>query len=41
MWNEILERFGGRTTRKLTWRRIATDGGLLAALMATASWLVR
>jgi len=41
MRNEILGHFGQRPAGKLTWRRILTDGALLAALMATASWLAR
>ena len=41
MRNEILEHLRRRASQKLTWRRIVTDGALLAGLIATASWLGR
>lgn len=41
MWREIFESLGGPTAQKLNWRRILTEGALLAGLMATASWLMR
>jgi hypothetical protein len=41
MWHEIFASLGGHSAQKLSWRRILTEGALLAGLMATASWLTR
>jgi hypothetical protein len=41
MRNEVLEYVSRRTSQKLSWRRILTDGLLAAAVMATASLLAK
>ena len=41
MWNRILEGIAGPTVEELNWRRVLLEGGLLLAMVAMGSWLVR